>query len=169
MVRAQLVLTAFNNALILASLSTCFICRLLKLRVRPQVSFDYIRQKVRKSIGDHKIWKVSKEDLNIWVISNLTFFQLPIIVGLLWLFTRTFNNISLQTREILVGSFTTVCFSIKLFLNPLLYAFRDRRFRLTIKERCYHLLHPNTTFVQQLNDKTEVETRSQLGDVKQNK
>ena len=84
-------------------------------------------------MGHQNRWKANKEDVNIWVISNLTFFHLSIIVGLLWLFARTFNNVSLQTKEILVGSFTTVCFSINFFLNPLLYAFRDRIFRLTIK------------------------------------
>lgn len=126
---------------------------------------------VRRSgnqMGIKRDGKLAKK-ISILVISNLTFFLLPIIVGLLWLFTQTFNNVSLQTREILVGSFTTVCFSINSFLNPLLYAFRDRRFRLTIKQRCYRLLHPNTTFVQQLNYRSGIETRSQLGDVKQNK
>lgn len=128
---------------------------------------------VRKSgsqMGIKRDGKLAKK-ISILVISNLTFFLLPIIIGLLWLFTQTFDKVSLQTREILVGSFTTVCFSINSFLNPLLYAFRDRRFRLTIKQRCYRLLHPNTTFVQQFNYslRSGVETRSQLGDVKQDK
>lgn len=133
--------------------------------------YFHIFTHVRKSgsqMGIKRDGKLAKK-ISILVISNLTFFLLPIIIGLLWLFTQTFNNVSLQTREILVGSFTTVCFSINSFLNPLLYAFRDRRFRLTIKQRCYRLLHPNTTFVQQFNYRSGVETRSQLGDVKQDK
>lgn len=126
---------------------------------------------VRRSghqMGIKRDGKLAKK-ISILVISNLTFFLLPIIIGLLWLFTETFNNVSLSTREILVGSFTTVCFSINSFLNPLLYAFRDRRFRLTLKQRCYRLLHPNTTFVQHLNYRSGLETRSQLGDVKHEK
>ena len=129
--------------------------------------FIHVR-KSGKQMGIKRDGKLAKK-ISILVISNLTFFLLPVIVGLLWLFTQTFNNVSLQTREILVGSLTTVCFSINSFLDPLLYAFRDRRFRLTIKQRCYRLLHPNTTFVQQFTYRSGVETRSQLGDVKQNK
>ena len=102
-------------------------------------------------------------------LATWRYFLLPIIINSLLLFTQTFNNVSLQTREILVSSFTTVCFSINSFFNTLLYAFRDRRFRLTTKQRCYHLLHPNRTFVQQLNYRSGIETRSQLGGVKQNK
>ena len=124
---------------------------------------------VRRSgnqMGIKRDGKLAKK-ISILVISNLTFFLLPIIIGLLWLFTQTFSEVSLQTREILVGSITTVCFSINSFLNPLLYAFRDRRFRLTIKQRGYRLLHPNTTFVQHWNYRSGVETRSQLGETRQ--
>lgn len=123
---------------------------------------------VKKSgnqMGIKRDGKLAKK-ISILVVSNLIFFLLPIFIGLLWLFTQTFNSISLSTREIVVGSLTTVCFSINSFLNPLLYAFRDRRFRLTIKQRYYRLLHPNTTFVQHIAYRSGVDTRSHLGDVK---
>lgn len=123
---------------------------------------------VRKSgnqMGIKRDGRLAKK-ISILVVTNLTFFLLPIFIALLWLFTQTFNNIPLSTREILVGSFTTICFSINSFLNPLLYAFRDRRFRFSIKQRYYRLLHPNTTFVQHIAYRSGVDTRSQLGEVK---
>lgn len=116
-------------------------------------------------MGIKRDGKLAKK-ISILVVSNLTFFLLPICIGLLWLFTQTFNAMALSTREILVGSLTTVCFSINSFLNPLLYAFRDRRFRLTIRQRCYRFLHPNTTFVQHVSYRSGIESRSHLENVK---
>ena len=120
---------------------------------------------VRRSgnqMGIKRDGKLAKK-ISILVVSNLTFFLVSVIIGLLWLMTQTFNNVALTTREILVGSLTTVCFSINSFLNPLLYAFRDRRFRVTIKHRLYRLFHPNTTFVQHISYRSGADTRSHVG------
>ncbi|XP_022809999.1 probable glycoprotein hormone G-protein coupled receptor [Stylophora pistillata] len=120
---------------------------------------------VRKSgnrMGVKRDGKLAKK-ISILVVSNFIFFLVPVFIGVLWLMTQTFNNVSLTTREILVGSLTTVCFSINSFLNPLLYAFRDRRFRVTLKHRLHRLIHPNTTFVQQVSYRSAADTRSYAG------
>ena len=113
-------------------------------------------------MGIKRDGKLAKK-ISILVTSNLMFFLVPVFIGVLWLMTQTFNKVSLTTREILVGSLTTVCFSINSFLNPLLYAFRDRRFRVTLKHRLHRLIHPNTTFVQHVSYRSAADTRSNAG------
>ncbi|XP_068676883.1 probable glycoprotein hormone G-protein coupled receptor [Montipora foliosa] len=106
---------------------------------------------VRRSgnqMGIKRDGKLAKK-ISVLVVSNMMFFLLPIFIGLVWLFTRAFDNIPLTTREILVGSFTTVCFSINSFINPLLYAFRDRRFRFVIRQRYRKVFHPNSSVSEQ--------------------
>ena len=104
--------------------------------------FLYVK-KSGNQMGIKRDGRIAKKIL-ILVVSNLIFFLLPVFVGLLWLFAgKAFSNIPLSTREILVGSFTTLCFSINSFLNPLLYAFRDRRFRFVIKQRYNRIVYPN--------------------------
>ena len=101
---------------------------------------------VRRSgnmVGIKRDGKLAKK-ISVVVVSNLLFFLLPVFIGLVWIFkNKAFENISLSAREILVGSFTTVCFSINSFLNPLLYAFRDRRFQFEIRQRYRRLMHAN--------------------------
>ena len=124
---------------------------------------------VRKSgnqMGVKRDGKLAKK-ISILVVSNLMFFLLPVFIGLLWLFTKTFNSVALTTREILVGSFTTVCFSINSFLNPLLYAFRDRRFQFVIKQRYHRVVHPNTIQVQNVSYHSGTEARSKFHEMKQ--
>ena len=101
---------------------------------------------VRRSgnqMGVKRDGKLAKK-ISILVVSNFMFFLLPIFIGLTWLFTKAFHSIPLTTREILVGSFTTICFSVNSFINPLLYAFRDRRFLFVIRQRYHRLFHSNS-------------------------
>lgn len=72
----------------------------------------------------------------ILVLTNMIFFLTPIIIALLWLLTDIFKkNISVEARNVLVGVFPTFCFSLNSFLNPLLYAFRNNRFKQALKFR----------------------------------
>ena len=116
-------------------------------------------------MGIKRDGKLAKK-ISILVVSNLTFFLLPVFIGLLWLFTRTFDNVALTTREILVGSFTTVCFSINSFLNPLLYAFRDRRFQFVIKQKYHRVVHPNTTPVEHISYHSGTDARTKFHEMK---
>lgn len=102
--------------------------------------------------------KLAKKIL-ILIISNLFFFLLPVFIGLLWVFAgKSFGNVSLSTREILVGSFTTLCLSINSFLNPFLYAFRNRRFQFAIKRRYYRVKNRNVVAVQNVSYHSELRT-----------
>lgn len=109
---------------------------------------------VKKSgnqIGIKRDGKLAKKIL-ILIVSNLFFFLLPVFIGLLWVFAgKSFGSISLSTREILVGSFTTLCLSINSFLNPLLYAFRNKRFQFVIKRRYYGVVNRNSVAVQNVS------------------
>lgn len=104
--------------------------------------------------------------ISILVFSNMIFFLLPVFIGLIWLMTKAFDNISLSSREILVGSLPTVCLSINSFLNPLLYAFRDRRFQFVIRQRCCRLVHPNTIEVHNISYKSKTDGRSDIHEMK---
>ena len=112
---------------------------------------------VRRSgnrVGVKNNGKLAKK-ISILVFSNFMFFLLPTFIGFVWLFTKAFDSIPLTTREILVGSFTTICFSVNSFLNPLLYSFRDRRFLFVIRQRYRRLLHPNNIEIFNAISRTE--------------
>ena len=112
---------------------------------------------VRRSgnrVGVKNNGKLAKK-ISILVFSNFMFFLLPTFIVFVWLFTKAFDSIPLTTREILVGSFTTICFSVNSFLNPLLYSFRDRRFLFVIRQRYCRLLHPNNIAIFNAISRTE--------------
>ena len=112
---------------------------------------------VRRSgnrVGVKNYAKLAKK-ISILVFSNFMFFLLPTFIGFVWLFTKAFDSVPLTTREILVGSFTTICFSVNSFLNPLLYSFRDRRFLFVIRQRYCRLLHPNNIEIFNAISRTE--------------
>ncbi|XP_031554653.1 follicle-stimulating hormone receptor-like isoform X2 [Actinia tenebrosa] len=117
---------------------------------------------VRKSshqVGIKRDGKIARR-ISILVLSNMIFFLTPIIIALLWLLTDIFKkNISVQARNILVGVFPTVCFSLNSFLNPLLYAFRNNRFRhaLLIKLRKI-VITPNSS-VGDISMKSRTESK----------
>lgn len=113
-------------------------------------------------MGVKRDGKLAKK-ISVLVVSNLLFFLLPVFIGLVWIFkNKAFENISLSAREILVGSFTTVCFSINSFLNPLLYAFRDRRFQFVIRQRYHRLVHANAVSEVQLSFRSGTDARSHV-------
>ena len=117
---------------------------------------------VRRSshlMGVKRNGKLAKK-ISLLVVTNFTFFMLPVFVGVLWLFTKTFNNMAVTTREVLVGSLTTICFSTNSFLNPLLYAFRDRRFQIAIKHRLHRIIYRNRVFAQNITYITRRHTQS---------
>ena len=105
-------------------------------------------------MGIKRNGKLAKK-ISILVVSNFMFFLLPVFIGVIWLFTKAFDSIPLTTREIFVGSFTTICFSVNSFLNPLLYAFRDRRFLFVIRERYRRLFHPNSIEISNALSRTQ--------------
>ena len=112
---------------------------------------------VRRSgnrVGVKNNGKLAKK-ISILVFSNFMFFLLPTFIGFVWLFPKAFDSIPLTTREILVGSFTTICFSVNSFLNPLLYSFRDRRFLFVIRQRYRRLLHPSNIEIFNAISRTE--------------
>ena len=121
----------------------------------------HIFLRVRRSgnrVGVKNNGKLAKK-ISILVFSNFMFFLLPTFIGFVWLFTKAFDSIPLTTREILVGSFTTICFCVNSFLNPLLYSFRDRRFLFVIRRRYRRLLHPNS-IIEIFNAISRTEARS---------
>lgn len=96
--------------------------------------------------------------ISLLVVSNFMFFLLPVLIGLIWLFTKAFDSVPLSTREILVGSFSIICLSVNSFINPLLYAFRDRRFLFVIRKRYRRVFHPNS--IEVFNAMSRTEARS---------
>lgn len=104
---------------------------------------------VRKSshqVGIKRDGKIARR-ISILVLTNMIFFLTPIIIALLWLLTDIFKkNISVQARNVLVGVFPTVCFTLNSFLNPLLYAFRNTRFRQALHLKLKRIvIRPNSS------------------------
>ncbi|EDO48245.1 predicted protein [Nematostella vectensis] len=78
------------------------------------------------------------------VVSNMVFFITPIIICLLWLLTDIFKkDISVEGRNVLVGVFPTFCFTFNSFLNPLLYAYRNSRFKIVLKQKMRRVFQKN--------------------------
>ena len=69
------------------------------------------------------------------VFSNMIFFFLPTINGLLWMLTSVFDGLSVTTREVLVGSLPVVLYTVNSLANPLLYAYRNDRFRQVLTDK----------------------------------
>ena len=69
----------------------------------------------------------------VLVFSNMVFFFFPTINGLIWMLTSAFNNLSVTTREVLVGSLPVVLYTVNSFVNPLLYAYRNDRFKQVLR------------------------------------
>ena len=69
----------------------------------------------------------------VLVFSNMVFFFFPTINGLIWMLTPAFNNLSVTTREVLVGSLPVVLYTVNSFVNPLLYAYRNDRFKQVLR------------------------------------
>ena len=73
--------------------------------------------------------KVLAKRIAILVFSNMVFCFFPTITGLLWQLTPAFKNLNVITREILVGPLPVVLYTVNSFINPLLYAYRNDRFK----------------------------------------
>lgn len=101
--------------------------------------FAFVRQSSQR-MGIKRDAKIAGRIL-ILVVSNMIFFITPIIIALLWLLTDLFKKgITVQARNVLVGVFPTLCLSLNSFLNPLLYAFRNNRFRQALRFRLNRLI-----------------------------
>lgn len=101
--------------------------------------FAYVRHSSQQ-VGIKRDAKIAGRIL-ILVLTNMVFFLTPILIALLWLLTDVFKkNISVEARNVLVGVLPTFCFSLNSFLNPLLYAFRNNRFKQALRFRLNRLV-----------------------------
>ena len=71
----------------------------------------------------------------ILVGSNMMFFFLPVIITTLYITTDITKGMTPVTKEALTGALGTICTSVNSFLNPLLYAYRNHRFRRVLCHR----------------------------------
>ena len=117
---------------------------------------------VRKSshqVGIKRDGKIARR-ISILVLTNMIFFLMPIIIALLWLLTDLFKkNISVQARNVLVGVFPTVCLSLNSFLNPLLYAFRNNRFRQALHLKLKKIVTTQNSSVGDISMKSRTESK----------
>ena len=125
----------------------------------------HIFASVRKSghqMGVQRNGKLAKR-IALLVVTNMVFFMIPVVIALLWLLSRFFQEMSVITREVIVGSLPTIFFSINSCLNPLLYAFRNGRFQMALKHRYYKLVNRNVVFVEQLAARMRSDTKTCQG------
>lgn len=81
----------------------------------------------------------------VLVFSNMAFFFLPTIIGLLWQLTPVLNNLSINTRSILVGPTAVVLYAVNSFVNPLLYAYRNNRFKQVLRGKLLPRQNPSSS------------------------
>ena len=117
---------AFSVSLTLLGVILYLITTILYIRI-----FVYVRNSGGK-VGIKRDGVLARR-IALVVFSNMVFFFLPTINGLLWMLTPAFSNLSVTTREVLVGSLPAVLFTVNSFVNPLLYAYRNDRFRRVLR------------------------------------
>ena len=86
--------------------------------------------------GNRREFAIAKR-IALLVFSNMIFYLMPILIGVIWLMTSLAWDMSPSTKGYLTGALPLLLFSFNSLLNPLLYAFRNDAFIRVFKGRIF--------------------------------
>ena len=84
--------------------------------------------------------------ISVIVISNMTFFVMPFLILMLVDNTPLHDVMSFRTRETFWKTFMYYSFATNACLNPMLFAFRNDKFRVALRKQL-HLAPANVVDV----------------------